>query len=712
MGVVQDQCASYVDPPPRSGGSALWADMREAQLLQPASHPEQEIRNMVVTPSSATDAIITETSAAGGFFSSGLRGKVDQWMDILWSGGVNNPMDSIEQLSYLLFLRLLSDRDTENAAIQKTYRPAFQGDWSRFAWGNFVTLTGDELFDTLRNAIERLHELPGLSPTGKELFRNANLKIYDRPTLRAVVQGISAVELTSNEGYDLKGDMYEYLLSKLSQSGTNGQFRTPRHIIEMIVDLVDPQPDQRICDPACGTAGFLVGAYTHILREHTRPADLRIGLIDGSLLTNKQSEFLEKYAFHGSDNDANMVKLAIMNLYLHQLERADVVYWNPLTSARGGYPGLKYDVILANPPFSGEIQKESVLADIGLATRATETLFMKWFMDHLSEHGICGVIVPEGVVLGQDKASRRVREMLLQQYNLEAVVALPHFVFKPYASVATFVLLFRAGGSTSRVWMYNLSNDGYSPDGLRLKLGSSEIPELLELWTKCHSDDYVQDDSKHRFVSLQELERTGLSLAPRSYITGYRVVHTLDVKSIGELCDSGCLSLKKGKSSAQSTPPGIYPLVTTSEELKSSDHFDFSGHGIVIPLVSSTGHGHASIKRLGYVEGDFAAATITAVLQVVDTTLYLPKFIYYFLESQKDDLLVRLMSGLANVSLSLEKIRTTELPILPIADQEEMIQKLDAIMKEKEMLFERSTRLDAERDQLLSRLRGQFIASV
>src|SRR5438128_1026385 len=203
----------------------------------------------------------------GTFHSSGLRQKVDQLMNILYAGGVNNPMDSIEQISYLLFLRLLSEQDDQLAALDKKYVRVFSGKWARYSWGNFVTLTGDALFDAIRNAVEHLHELPGLTETGKLLFNRATLKIYDRPTLRAVVQGLHSLDLGAH-GRDFKGDMYEYLLSKLATSGTNGQFRTPRHIIDLIVALVDPKAGQRICDPACGTAGFLISSLTHILREN------------------------------------------------------------------------------------------------------------------------------------------------------------------------------------------------------------------------------------------------------------------------------------------------------------------------------------------------------------------------------------------------------------------------------------------------------------
>src|SRR6202049_3240864 len=273
--------------------------------------------------------IIMLNRNGSNFFSSGLRQKVDQLMDILYAGGVNNPMDSIEQISYLLFLRLLSEKDDVLATLDKKYERVFSGKTARYAWGNFVTLTGDALFDAVRDAIEHLHELPKLTETGKLLFNRATLKIYDRPTLRAVVQGVDSLDLAPHEGHDFKGDMYEYLLSKLSASGTNGQFRTPRHIIDLIVALVDPKAGQRICDPACGTAGFLISALTHILRAHTKPADLKRGLLDGGLLKPAQWRFLEEQAFTGYDNDANMVKIGILNLYLHQLERPQGQLINP-----------------------------------------------------------------------------------------------------------------------------------------------------------------------------------------------------------------------------------------------------------------------------------------------------------------------------------------------------------------------------------------------
>jgi len=430
-----------------------------------------------------TPSIITVPSNGNNFFSSGLRGKVDALMDMLYSGGVNNPMDSIEQISYLLFLRLLTEKDNQRAAVSKTYKKIFSGKWEKYSWEHFVTLAGDDLFETVRGAIEAIHGLPGLSATGQLLFNRATLKIYDRPTLRAVVQAINDMDLTTTDGHDFKGDMYEYLLGKIAVSGTNGQFRTPRHIIDMIVAMVNPQPMDRICDPACGTAGFLISAFYHIMTQHTKPADLEKGTIDGSLLKPKQWKHLDEMAFTGYDNDANMVKIAILNLYLHGLEKANIEFFNPLTtSISGKYPGAMYNVILANPPFSGSIQQDSILSDINLPTRDTELLFLKWFIDHLADGGCAGVIVPAGVLFGSNRAAKKVRELLMTDCALHAVVSMPSGVFRPYAGVSTAALVFEKGKRTENVWFYNMTADGFSLDDKRNAIEANDIPDILTMW--------------------------------------------------------------------------------------------------------------------------------------------------------------------------------------------------------------------------------------
>ncbi len=478
------------------------------------------------------------------FQNSGLRQKVDQLMNILWSGGVNNPMDSIEQLSYMLFLRLISERDDEYAALSKKYTRIFSGEWTKFKWGNFVTLTGDQLFDAVRSAIEKIHELPDLSKTGKLLFERATLKIYDRPTLRAVIQVLNEMDLSEHEGIDMKGDMYEYLLNQIATSGTNGQFRTPRHFIDLIVALIDPQPNETMVDPACGTAGFPVSVFTHIKRKHTSKADLERGRLSGDLLTPAQWKFLENHAFTGFDNDANMVKVAILNMYLHKMEKADIRFHNPLTTGIGSpYPGRTFDIVLANPPFAGKIQTESILADINLDTRATELLFMKWFVDHLSPTGRAGVIVPNGVLFGGNKAVVKIRELILKEYGLQAVINLPSGAFKPYSGVGTAILILdrtkakrnplrpldtspkfdkrtRASNLEEEgfIWFYDLTADGFSLDDKRTPIEANDIPDVIAKWEKreegansyrvpiakiLESEDFSLSAGRYRLVTAQ-----------------------------------------------------------------------------------------------------------------------------------------------------------------------------------------------------------------
>lgn len=497
----------------------------------------------MVAASTASESIAAQTLASpANFFSSGLRQRVDQLMDILYAGGVNNPMDSIEQISYLLFLRLLTEKDEVLASLDKRYGRIFSGSWARFAWGNFVTLAGDQLFNAVRDSIESLHELPGLTETGRLLFSRATLKIYDRPTLRAVIQGIQGLDLAAHDGHDLKGDMYEYLLSKLSASGTNGQFRTPRHIIDLIIALVNPQPSQRICDPACGTAGFLISAFTHILRQHTKPADLS----RGSLLKAAQWKFLEEQAFTGFDNDANMVKIAILNLYLHQLEKAQVSMLNPLTTGFGGaYPGKMFDCILANPPFAGKVQDESILADLNykLNTRATELLFLKWFIDHLAPNGRAGVIVPNGVLFGSTNAATSLRELLLTECDLQAVINLPSGVFKPYSGVGTAALVFQKGKPTKNVWFYDLTADGFSLDDKRTPINANDIPDVLLKWPS------REEGPNSYHVTIDKIREKDWSLAAGLYrpVTTETVNHDAPTEILSDLLKLENEIIKRGK---------------------------------------------------------------------------------------------------------------------------------------------------------------------
>ena len=392
-------------------------------------------------------------------------------MDELFAGGVNNPMTAIEQISYLMFLKSLTEFDEQQERISnlsgKKYESIFNGKISKFSWRVISRLSGDELYNTLSEVFEHLHELPKLTATGKTLFRQAHLKIYNRPTLKSVVSIIDGMDYNNAEKYDtdVKGDMYEYLLNRIAVSGTNGQFRTPRHIIKAMVELSKPKPSDLILDPACGTAGFLIEAYKYILKENTSKEELAEGNENGDELSPAQHEFLKTKAVNGFDNDADMIKVAVMNLYLHDLAQSNVLNFDPLTLPEE--KKKKYDLILANPPFSGNINQDSIQEDIGLNTTKTELLFIKYMYDHLSDGGRCAVIVPEGVLFGSTGAHKKMRELLMDTCQINAVISLPSGVFKPYAGVKTAIILYTKGGKTDKVWFYEVTGDGFTLDDKR-----------------------------------------------------------------------------------------------------------------------------------------------------------------------------------------------------------------------------------------------------
>jgi type I restriction enzyme M protein len=405
------------------------------------------------------------------FTNSDIKQKVDQLMNELFAGGVNNPMTAIEQISYLMFLKSLTEFDEQQERISnlsgKKYESIFNGKVSKFSWRVMSRLSGDELYNTLSEVFEHLHELPKLTHTGKTLFRQAHLKIYNRPTLKSVVSIIDTMDYNNAEKYDtdVKGDMYEYLLNQISVSGTNGQFRTPRHVIKAMIDLADPKPSDLILDPACGTAGFLIEAYKYILRTNTSKEELKDGNENGDELTPAQHEFLKTKAINGFDNDADMIKVAIMNLYLHDLSQSNVINFDPLTLPET--KKQKYDLILANPPFSGNINQDSIQEDIGISTTKTELLFLKYMYDHLAEGGRCTVVVPEGILFGSTGAHKKIRELLMDTCKINAIVSLPSGVFKPYAGVKTAIIFYTKGGKTDKVWFYEVEGDGFTLDDKR-----------------------------------------------------------------------------------------------------------------------------------------------------------------------------------------------------------------------------------------------------
>lgn len=449
------------------------------------------------------------------FVNTDLRPKVDKLMDELYAGGVNNPMASVEQISYLMFLKSLTEFDEKQEKLTrasgKKNTPVLGGGFAKYSWRTIARLTGDELYNTLSEAFEKLQELPNLSKIGKLLFRQAHLKIYNRPTLRSVVQIIDGMDYNDTAKYDtdVKGDLYEYLLSKLNASGTNGQFRTARHIIRMMVQIVNPKPGEYILDPACGTAGFLIEAYKYILRCNTGKEDLKSGHISGDLLKPDQHEFLKTHALTGYDNDADMIKISVMNLYLHGLEQANMRLFDPLCTENDH--DRKYDAVLANPPFAGNINEEAILEDLNLPTTATELLFVKYMLDHLAPGGRIGVIVPEGVLFGSTRAHKKLRKLLLDENDIRGIVSVPAGVFKPYSGVKTSILFVKKGGKTDKVWFYELTADGFSLDDKRQPTEKNDLPDLLAKWKN------KPESERSWYATREEIEKNDDNLTASRY---------------------------------------------------------------------------------------------------------------------------------------------------------------------------------------------------
>ncbi len=449
------------------------------------------------------------------FVNSDLKQKADQLMDELWSGGVNIPTTSIEQISYLMFLKSLTEMDEKHAELAKRtaskYKMLFSNSWAKYSWRTVSRLSGDELYNTLVEAFEKFQELPNLSEMGKILFRQAHLKIYSRPTLKSVVSIIDGMDYNDPQKYDtdVKGDLYEYLLSKINTSGTNGQFRTPRHIIDFMARLLDPKPGDYILDPACGTAGFLIQAYKYILENNTSKEELKLGHKTGDKLKPSQHNFLKEQALNGYDNDGEMIKFAIMNLYLHGLESANVRHFDPLCWQND--KDRKYDIVLANPPFSGSIKKEAILEDINLNATATELLFVKYMADHLAPEGKAAIVVPEGLLFGSTGAHLKLRKMLVEDFNILGVISMAAGLFKPYSGVKTSIIIFSKSKPQKKIWFYELQNDGFSIDEKRNAVDTNDIPDLLEKW-----EDKPESD-KSWWVDIKDIKENECNLTAGRY---------------------------------------------------------------------------------------------------------------------------------------------------------------------------------------------------
>jgi type I restriction enzyme M protein len=430
-----------------------------------------------------------------------MRRDVDQIRNYLFGGGYPDPVSNAEQLAFLFFFYLVEGIDAENQARAKVlkhpYTSMFDGFWTlknplnapskgettipkdRFRWSVWATgLSGEPLVRCLRDEVFPFFtDVAGGSAVN---FMHGARLVIDEPTvLTQVVTLVDGLRLDRSDA-DTKGDLFEHVLRQIKQAGELGQLRTPRHIIRTIVEIVDPKVGETVYDPAAGTAGFLVAAYNHMRLANSSPGAIQHIEFDGKTqtrglgdkLSSAQLSAIQNKTFFGNDVDPKMIRLATMNLTLRGLPNVRILLRNVLTTsfdnerkAELGLPTEGYHVVLANPPFSGRVDKDRIVDDVKIGTStATELLFMKYMMDSLRPGGRCGVIVPEGVLFGSTGAHKELRRQLIENNRVEAVMSLPGGVFQPYSGVKTSVLFFRRGGKTENVMFLHADNDGYKMD--------------------------------------------------------------------------------------------------------------------------------------------------------------------------------------------------------------------------------------------------------
>ena len=442
------------------------------------------------------------------------KNKIEQiWLDVI-AGGVSQPTEVIEQLTYLMFAKQLDEKEADREVAE-----LLSGEKQKHIFGNLEeeqalrwrNFKGMEARTLHKHFVEKVFPfLIKLNSDENSAFskymQHATFKINDPLALQKVVTGLEDLFENDIKGLDLQGDLYEHMLGKLNSAGRLGAFRTPQHIRKLMVALMEPTADTRICDPACGTAGFLISSAEYI-REHY-----------GNKMTAEQWKAYETELFTGFDTDETMCRLSCMNMMLHSVTNPQI---QKQDSVSMDYQGKEmYDLILANPPFKGTINKENINTSLSAVTNTTKTelLFVALFIRMLRIGGRCACIVPDGVLFGSSKAHKSLRKELVENQSLEAVVSMPSGVFKPYAGVSTAILIFtKTNGGTDKVWFYDMKADGYSLDDKRQPIQENDIPDIIE---RFHNKDNEVDRKRTEqsfVVEKQEIVDNDYDLSINKY---------------------------------------------------------------------------------------------------------------------------------------------------------------------------------------------------
>ncbi len=476
-----------------------------------------------------------------------LKSDIDKLWDDFWAGGIANPLSVIEQISFLMFARLLDIREKreENKAGRtgKPFRRIFSekplADEGRrktleglvkteqdLRWSNFRHLNGEDMLRVVRDGV--FPHFKTVAVDGAkfgEYMKDAQLLIQKPSLLVVAVNTIEKLPLTSG---DTKGDLYEYMLGKLTTAGIAGQFRTPRHIIAKMVEMLDPKPMEVIGDPACGTAGFLVLAMHYLMKKYTTPGmeyrDEEGNIIYPGDKLEPYRDHVQSGLLHGFDFDATMLRIAAMNLLLHNIDSPNIHYTDTLSN---GFPERfpeqaenYFDAVLANPPFKGSLDYDDVHPSLlkKVKTKKTELLFVTLILKMLKTGGRSATIVPDGVLFGSSKGHQALRKMLVDDNQLEAVISLPSGVFKPYAGVSTAIIVFTKGGRTDAVFFYDVQADGYSLDDRRdPQPDKDDLPEMLTRWQQRDPKKDTDRSRKHFFVPAKDIRANNYDLSINRY---------------------------------------------------------------------------------------------------------------------------------------------------------------------------------------------------
>lgn len=445
-----------------------------------------------------------------------LKNKIDMIWEMFWTGGITNPLDVVEQMTYLMFIHDLDETDAKKAKssmmLELPYTSMFEGH-DQYKWSVFRDLPAEKMYELMQNEIfpfiKKLHG--NKESTYSRYMSDAIFKIPTPQLLSKIVDALDTlyIDMAKDIENDTKGDVYESLLAKLSTAGVNGQFRTPRHIIRMMVEMLDPKPDDTICDPACGTSGFLVAAGEYLKEKYSNDI----------FYNNERKDHYNNHMFFGYDMDRTMLRVGAMNMMTHGVDNPNIDYRDSLSDQNTDTG--RYSIILANPPFKGSLDSDTVSTDIlkVCKTKKTELLFLALFLRMLKIGGRCACIVPDGVLFGSSTAHKAIRKEIIENNRLEAVISMPSGVFKPYAGVSTGILIFtKTGhGGTDKVWFYDMQADGYSLDDKRTAVADNDIPDIIARFHNLDAEDSRERTDKSFFVPKQEVIDNDYDLSINKY---------------------------------------------------------------------------------------------------------------------------------------------------------------------------------------------------